>query len=331
MNFMPLFKNKLDRIKYKKEIFVVALIIIPITILATILLSNRQELRSNIALVTQDAQSVQEFPENNKFTIIPVKEKPTLSNLILGYYDAIVEKNNEGTYLVMTVIKSKKDTDIISNYFNKKESPVDYESQDLERGVGTKVLGFIIMIILMQGVAITMLYTEDRTLRTFGRIMMAPVSEQLYIASQGIFTFICLYFPTYLALVITKEVFGVELGFGLGLLALLIGMVTALGTAFGLFMSSILKQNVSLTASLFAIITSLLGTCLVPFKVNNSVIDGMISLIPQKAFMEILEGAEKGKELLQFKGQLIDLAVWILVLWFFGSYVIQRKVSSGNY
>lgn len=197
MNFIPLFKNKLDRIKFKKEIFVIALIIIPITILATVLLSNRLEMKSKIAFVTADAQSVNNFPENDKFIIIPLKDKPVFSDLILGHYDAIVEIKQDDTYEVATVIKSKKSTEIISNYFNKKESPDEYGKQDKQRGIGAKVLGFIVMIVLMQGVALTMLYTEDRSLKTFGRILMAPVNETLYIFTQGVFTFVCLYIPTF--------------------------------------------------------------------------------------------------------------------------------------
>lgn len=326
MSVVQLCKNKIDRIIFKKEIFVVAIVIIPIMILAAVLFAGRAELKAKIAVISESAVT---FSDNDKFNIVVLDQKPALSNLMLGNYDAIVEEDRHGNYEVTTVLKSKADKETIEDFFNKGQSPDHFESQDLERGIGTKVLGIIVMIVLMQGVALTMLYPEDRTLNTFRRILTAPVSEAQYIAAQGIFTFMCLFIPTYFAIVMTKECFGIGIGFSLGMMAVLTGILTALATAFGLFMSSVLKRNISLTASLVAIITSLLGGCLVPFTVSNKVLGAILYIFPQKAFMLMIEGIEKGRGILEFKGQLIYFTIWILALWICGSLVIKRKVKQG--
>ncbi len=332
MNFIPLLKNKMDRILLKKEIFVIAIIIIPIMIFTAVLLSGRESMKTKIALITEDVASidVQSFPENDKFDIKVMSKKPEVSDLLFGYYDATVEKNN-GEYIVTTVIKSKSDKQIIEDFFNKGKSPDNYESQERERGLGTKVLGFILMIVLMQGVALTILYPEDKTLKTFGRILTAPVSENQYIFAQGVFTFLWVYIPTYLAVVITKECFSVNMGFSLGMLALLVGILSLLSTGFGLFISSVLKQNITLTASGIAIVTSLLAGCMVSFSAANKVLNILLGIIPQKAFMTMSDGIEKGKSILEFPGELIYLFIWVFALWLFGSYIIKGKVKKGIY
>jgi ABC-2 type transport system permease protein len=74
------------------------------------------------------------------------------------------------------------------------------------------------MIVLMQGVALMLLFPEDRTLKTIKRVLTSPVSEKQYLFAQGIFTFLCLYIPTYLAVLITKVCFSMDVGFSLGML-----------------------------------------------------------------------------------------------------------------
>lgn len=328
MNVINLFINKLDRIVTKKEVIIMAIVIIPIMIVTAVLFSERVGMKTKIALVSENVQSI---PQYDKFKIEVMDKKPAVSNLLLGNYDVIVEEKSKGSYEITTVIKSKVDKEIIENFFNSGQSLDKYESKDGQRGIGTKILGFIVMIVLMQGVALTILYPEDRTLKTLRRILTAPISEKQYIFAQGVFTFTCLCIPTYLAIVVTKECFGVKVGFDLGMLAIMIGILTALSTVFALFISSVLKQNISLIASGIFFITSLLAGCYSSFTANNKVLDTICSIIPQKAYMTMIEGIEKGKGMLEFKGQLIYLIIWIATLWLLGSFITARRTKKGIY
>lgn len=141
-----------------------------------------------------------------------------------------------------------------------------------ERGVGTNILGFILMILLMQGVALTIFFEEDRNIKTFRRILTAPVSEKKYLFAQGIFTFLCLYIPSYLAVTIISVCFGINIGFSFGMLAILMMILCALSTAFGLFMTAVLDREISLVASGISMITCVLAGCFISFTDNNKFI-----------------------------------------------------------
>ncbi|MBW9144693.1 ABC transporter permease [Clostridium sp. CM028] len=327
MNVLNLFKNSLNRILAKKEIVIIAVVIVPLMIGVAVFFSGKMEMRQHIALVTNHAQSI---PKNDRIKIDVMNEKPATSNLLLGKYAAVVEEKNDGTYEV-TGIKSKADKELIENFFNFGKIPKIDQSRQAKRGVGTNILGFILMIVLMQGVALTILYPEDRTLKTFRRILTTPVSEKQYIFAQGIFTFLCLYIPTYLVIVITKVCFNIKIGFGLLMLAMLIGILTALSTSLALFISSVLERNISLVASAIYVITCILSGCFYSFTGNNKVLDTICSIIPQKSYMTLIQGIENGNGMLEFKGQLIYLLIWIVALWLLGSIITKRKMRQGIY
>lgn len=328
MNICRLFRNKLDRVVFKKEIFIMIAILIPILILTSLLFSARTTMKTKIALVSEDNPSI---PMNNKFIVEVMKEIPSNSQLCLGRYDVVLQENSDGGFKVITGMKNKADLRIIEDFFNHGASLDSYDSLESKRGMGSKILGCIVMCVLMLGVGLTVFYPEDRTIAAFRRILMAPVGQNTYFLAQGAFTFICSYIPCLLAMIFAKECIGIKMGFGIGMLAILIGILSAFATAFGLFISSVLNRNISVTASLIAILTSLLAGCFQFFEVNNKILDAIFSIIPQKSYMTLIEGVEKGRGMLEFKGQLVYLLVWIIVLWFTGIFISKRKVTKGVY
>ncbi len=330
MNIINLFKNKLDRVLTKKPIIIVAMIVIPIIIGIALLFSSKPASKETIAFLSSNAQNI---PQSSQFTVEVVDKKPTQGDLVLGKYVAIVEDKNDGNYKV-TSFKSENDIKVIEDFFKSSKIPESYKGEDqimAERGVGTNILGFILMILLMQGVALTIFFEEDRNIKTFRRILTAPVSEKEYLFSQGMFTFLCLFIPSYLAVTIITVCFKINIGFSFGMLALLIMLLCALATTFGLFMTAVLDSEISLVASGISMITCVVGGCFISFTDNNKVLDAICSIFPQKHYITMIHGIEKGSGILEFKGQFIYLLIWIVGLWLFGSFITNRKMKKGIY
>ncbi|WP_088066136.1 ABC transporter permease [Bacillus thuringiensis] len=324
-----LFRNRLERMLTKKAVILVAVVIIPLMIGISIYFSGQTLLKDTIAFVTDDPQSI---PSDPRINIVQVDETPPLSSLVLGHYNYLVEK--KGNNYKVTTLKTESDKKNIEQFVNTGRLPKSYQGEDqihAERGPGTNILGFISMLILMQGVALTTLYPEDRMLKTFRRILTSPVNAKKYMFVQSIFTFTCLYIPSYLAIVITSLVTGVDIGYSFGMLAILLGILTLLATGFSIFMASIMEQNISLVTSGISIVTCLLGGCFIAFTSNNTIFDTFCNILPQKAFMTLIHGVELGQSILDFKGQLIYLFVWTVILWFIGVFVTNRRVHKGMY
>lgn len=327
MNIINLVKNNFVRILAKKEIVVVAVVIIPIMIGAGVLFSGKMDRSANIAFVSNNAQNI---TKDSSIKIQVMKKKPAISELLLSKYDAIVEKKSNGTYDV-TAIKSKADKKSIKNFFQVGKLLPGDQSEQTTRGEGTRIIGFITMILLMQGVALITLFSEDKNSKTFRRILTAPVSERVYFLAYGIMTFLFIFLPTYIVLVITKLCFGVDIGYGLIMLAILIGILSALSTAFALFLSSVIEREETVAANGIYVITCVLAGCFYSFTGNNKVFDFFCSILPQKQYMTLIQGIENGKDVLQFKGQLVYLLIWIVALWILGSAITKNKMNKGAF
>ncbi|MBU5267536.1 ABC transporter permease [Virgibacillus proomii] len=166
---------------------------------------------------------------------------------------------------------------------------------------------------------LTTFYPEDRNNSIFKRILTSPLGSKQYLVAQSIFTFICLYAPTFIAIAVTKIGLGVEIGFGLGTLAILLVILASLATAFSLFMVFIMDRNICLATSGISIITCILAGCFFNFTGYNKVLDVLSNILPQKAFMILSKSIENGRPFQEFTRQLIYIVAWIIVLWLVGS------------
>lgn len=328
MNIINLLKNNFRRIAMQKAVIIVAVMFVPIMIGLGVLFSAKAQPKAHIALV---ADSVKKFPQNNdKVEIDVMKKRPAESKLLLGEYAAIAEEKSDGNYKV-TTLKSEEDKNKIEQFLKNGNITESQKEKEAERGTGTNILGFIVMIILMQGVALTLLFTEDKSINTFRRILTGPVSERQYILAQGIFTFICLYVPSYIAIALTKVCFGVKVGFSLSMLAVLIGILSLLSTSLALFFTATIERETSMAATGIYTITSILAGCFVSFTESNKILDVICSIIPQKAYMTMSQGIENGGSIFKFKGEIIYLCIWIIGLFILGSFITNRKVKKGIY
>ncbi|GGP16939.1 ABC transporter permease [Oceanobacillus neutriphilus] len=322
---LSLIKNKFLRIPEKLHILIIAVIVMPLFIGAAIFFSGHFMTSYKIAFITDQAVSI---PENEAMRINKMNEAPTASSLAMGEYNAFVETNKNGEFTV-TTLNDESDKKAIQTFFETGKLPEINKTE--QRGTGTNILGFVLVVALMQGVALTTFYPDDRNNATFKRILTSPAESKQYLAAQGIFTFIGLYVPTFTAIAITKIIFGAEIGFGLGTLAILLVILTSLATAFSLFMASIMNRNISLATSGISIVTCIMAGCFFSFTGDSEVLDVISNILPQKAFMAMSQTVENGASFQEFAGALSYIFLWIIVLGVAGNVVTKRKIKKGVY
>ncbi|MCS4475220.1 ABC transporter permease [Clostridium botulinum] len=189
------------------------------------------------------------------------------------------------------------------------------------------------MIILIQSVGLMVMYPEDRDFKTFRRILISPVSEGKYLLAQGIFNFIIIYIPVFLAIVITKAVFNVDIGFSYDNLAILLSIITFLGTAFALFITSAIDDLESslMLGSVIITLTSILSGSFYSFSDNNKILDIIINILPQKSYLTLVQGIENGKNILSYKLELSYIVILILVLFTLASLITKNSLKTGKY
>ncbi len=243
---------------------VIALIVVPVFIAIAVLFTARMDAASTLAVVSDHRLNL---PTNSQVRIELVKTKPAESTLLNGKYAAIVTPKQNGGYQIET-IKSTEDQAKIESYLATGKLP-----ESNSRGTGTNILGFILMIIMSQAVVLMLLFPEDRIQKTFRRILTAPACVAQYLAAQGIFTFLYLFLPTFLAVAVTKVLFQVSIGFSLPMLALLTAILCAFSSSFALLMSSVMSSNASTAATGISMITCVLAGCYFSFTDDNKILE----------------------------------------------------------
>lgn len=322
--------NKFDRILQKKAIIILALIIIPVMIVFAISVSGQSAANELIGYLGNDTD---DLPECAQFTVVSISEMPKLSQLVEGTYAAVVSKVVGGNYDI-TTLKSDADVEAIETLFVTGQLPADYKGDDAkreERGIGTNILGFITMILIIQGVALTTLYPEDRSTGIFRRIMSVKSQLRAYLCAQLLFTFVSLYVPTYIAIVVAKFCLGAAIGYSLGMLAMLLLIIALFATAFAIFISTILDRNINLVTSGISIITCILSGCFLAITSDNKILTWIIDVMPQKAYMDLVHGIEFGGSFTDYRGQLVYLLVLSLIFMITAVSIIKTRTEKGVY
>ncbi|MCP1103198.1 ABC-2 type transport system permease protein [Aequitasia blattaphilus] len=325
-----LLQNKFERILQKKAILVLALIIMPLMIVLAIFFSGHSSIKEQIGYLGTD---ITNLPKCDQYTVVPISEMPKLSQMAEGMYAAVVSKDNHNKYTV-TTLKSDTDSAAIETLFTTGQLPSNYKGDDAkrkERGTGTNILGFITMLIIIQGVALTTMYPEDRNLRTLRRIMSSSANIYSYLFAQIIFTFISLYLPTYVAIILAKRCFGAELGYSIDLLAVLLLIITLFATAFAIFISTVLDRNINLVTSGVTIITCVLSGCFLSISSDNVILMTICNALPQKVYMDIVHGVEFGGHFSDYGGELFYLFALSMLFYTITISVVATKTSKGAY
>ena len=117
-----------------------------------------------------------------------LEREPPLSELVASKYDAVVVFDSQGGYEMRT-IKSDEFKQTLGTILS---DPAAYHADSMEsRGKGTNIIGFILMFVLMQGVALMFLFAEDKEKRQIQRIAASPVSFMGYLCAHGFFFTYC--------------------------------------------------------------------------------------------------------------------------------------------
>lgn len=327
---LKILKNNLERVLKKPEIMLTACIVIPFLIGIAVVFTNVKK-KETIAYIPMK-DSIYELPQDERYVIENLDKAPNMSELILGKYTFSVEETK--SEFLITTMKNEYEYQAMKVFFETGSLPDGYISEDEEmknRGTGTNILGFLTMLLLVLGVAFSTLFPEDRKLRTFSRILSSNITAKKYIAAQVIFTFVCVYVPTFLAIAGAKIIFKVNIGVDLATMVALVSVLALLSTSFGIFLASVLEENLNLIASGISIVTCVLAGCFININLNNQIFSTVIKILPQKALMDMIHGIEMGSTIRFYVPQVVFVLVWCAILFGAGTINTRKKLLTGNF
>lgn len=292
---LNIIKNNWARLLEEKGYLIISTLLTICAVTAALVLTTKIEIKGNIAFVA-DNQAAEEkaesFADSKYFNVTILADRPEKSELLFHRYDAIVTYESDGFRI--DSIKSDEYNTLLSNALNNPTGFIPDFSK--ERKVGTNIIGYMMMFLLMQGVLYARLFADDKEKQMIKRVVMSPIAFSGYLLGHAVFIMLLIIVPTYFVMIVAK-IIGVSIGFTLVQYALLIGLLAFLATAFALFLNSFfcVSDTANMLGSSIIVLTSILAGSFYSFAKSSNLFNKILLILPQKDFIQFADALEKGK------------------------------------
>jgi ABC-2 type transport system permease protein len=308
---LTIFKNNFNRLWEEKAYLIISTFLTICAVAAAILLTNKVEVKGNIAVVSKENNAA--ITNCKYFNITVLKSKPKKSELVQNRYDAIVTRD-KGNYKINT-IKSNELKNMLAAAIRNPKGFVP--PMGTERRVGTNIIGYIMMFILIQGVLYARFFAEDKEKQMIKRVAISPIAFTNYLLGHAIFMIVIIMVPTFIVIAAAK-LFGAAIGFSLLHYAVLLLILSMMSTAFALFLNSFFctADTANMLGSAIILLTSILAGSFYSFSKNRELFNKILHVIPQKDFINYVDALEKGavsKNLNVQLGYVIGLIVFMFI------------------
>jgi ABC-2 type transport system permease protein len=274
---ISLIKGILYRMINNKPFLIMPCVITPVVIAVAIYFSSSFVARPNIGVVGDEGSNF----KSSEVNIIKLEDKVPLSDLVKNKYDAVI------TFEAGSV---KVDTIKGSDYKSKLEKMLKGEEVTIKdgekRGVAANIIGFLTMFVLMLGVMLYKFFFDDKK-GISKRVISTNISYGQYVASHFISVFIMLFIPTAIITVLSKELFNLDTRVTALELVFVVLVLTLLASAYGLLISSLVKEeeSASMLGTMINLITTLLAGSFFTIS-NNKLISKIGEILPQKHILD---------------------------------------------
>ncbi|HEL0631867.1 TPA: ABC transporter permease, partial [Streptococcus equi subsp. zooepidemicus] len=288
-----------------------------VTIAATSFVVTMESQKVKIG-VTKSAIELLEMNNNNISVKEVERDEDYYVNLILGKYDAYVNKE-DGKYKVTTVRNStlgKK----LSQYLNKGKSLTTSTSS------GSNHYKIIITVMAMSSMVLSLIlyrfYFDDRN-GLDKRIYLSGVSNFSYVLQQVVFNFLILFITNLLSGLILLPLFDLDITWKLVLYILLIELFSA---NFGMVLSTLTKKNQGalLIGTMVSVLTMLLSGALFSVK-KGSIQDKIHYIFPQYYISNLGKNIDSNSTNLTYS--ITVIVGYTLLFFLIANYLQNRKVG----
>lgn len=311
-------KNNFRRLWQQKQLIILLVIFTAIAGAAAIFVSTVLTTTWNIAVVSGRPVVF----ESKNVNITQLSGAPKRSTLVSGKYDAIVYMNPDGSYKLDTIKSEEATAKIAAAMKGEQSTPVSYSG----RGTGTNILGFLMMFLLLMGSMAMFMYSDDKEQRQITRVAASPIKISTYLLAHSIFNFGFLFIPAMIILTIIRWISGVDYGYGFWTFTGLIAVICAFSTAFSLLLYSLLSnkaESAKMTGNTIIILTSILAGSFYAFDKGSRVLELIVTILPQKAYLTLAQGLERHADFSAYLPALSYLIV--LIAGFYTVSVIKTK------
>lgn len=284
---LSILKNDIMRIKERKRAVIVSWILTICSIGMAIVLPEKMNMKQNLAVIgNHPAIESDEF-----LNITQLKEEPPISELIQNKYDAVAVYDTNGTCHIKSIKGEKRNAVIQSLLKGDKVESVNTED---ERKIGTNIIGYMLMFLMMQGTIFSDVFAEDKEKHLTERVICSPLSFAKYLSGHGLFMSLFIFVPSILTLA-AASLFKMKIGFSLEQYTFLFAIVTFMSVAVALCIHAffIASDTANMIANSVIVLSTILSGSFYDMTSKNGLLSKLMYLLPQKSFLYFADHLEK--------------------------------------
>ena len=286
-NILLVVKNNLQRIIKEKIMLFMVIIILPIVVYFGVYFGQINDIKGKLAIVganvQQEIMMKESMKDNSNINPVFLDKEPSTTDLIKGIYLAQIDFRRGDPKVI-----SYGNEDIKLSLEASLKGEV-YEGSEEIQTVEGKIIGFLIMFLFFGSLMVMDNFLTDREKGVYVRVLHGKLSYFQYMIGQILYSMLTLILPTVILTLFVIKILAVELSISYGLMSLLIVLVGILSSSFAILISTICKNKVAVTmgGSAIAMITCLLGGCIVNIVDSNKVMEFLRGFLPQKRLIDL--------------------------------------------
>ncbi|MEV2514400.1 ABC transporter permease [Paenibacillus larvae] len=321
-----IFCNHSLRMWNRRNVIVITLLMTVASMALAIYFTAKSETKGTLAVV--ESHGVNLNLDLEQYRVKYLDQSPPRSELVRNKYDAVVTFASDGSHSIDT-LKSDEFKEQLEQAILHPDMPLPVKPQ---RGVGSNILGYLTMFLLIQALFYLQLFSDDKKTGTFRRTAVSPAGIFPYMTAQCLFGFIAVYVPTWSVLFLAKAV-GIDIGFGLGTYSLLLVFPALLAVSFALFMAAWIENadtGLSLSSGII-LLSSLLSGSFYTIANENGIMKVFVRIFPQQHFISLVQDMELKGSIGSYGGYALYVLAASVALAAAGWFICRNRFLKGWY
>ncbi|MFZ5354124.1 MAG: ABC transporter permease [Bacillota bacterium] len=302
----------------------------------------REKLSRNCVLVDADEGEIQRKLLRNRTAYVVVIEEGFTGKLISGENPKLkgysIKETNVSmaakTYIegfmisVKNIAKAAKGDEAAfykgMEYYNEDSLSAKYETigkSDGKRSYTAAGIGYLFMFMMYLAVNSTSLILEDKKLKTYGRVLAAPVSTRAYTLQNLISGYFIVFIQVALIMLIMRYMFRADFGPSMFNVFIMLAIFGLTAIALGAMINSFSKdpRQANSMASLLLVPICMLGGCFWPRWLMPDILQQASRFVPTSWALDALEKLLFGRALTDVYLEISILLLFTLVFFLIGS------------
>jgi len=317
-SFIAVLKNDYMRtVKYIVAFIIMTAVTVGFIFLA-VYMTGIQE-KGRIALVSSNSEAKSYDSKGLQVTVL--RKRPPYSDLVKQKYEAIVITGKNGQYQVQTLFSDKLKNEVLTLL---QHPGMHAEKSEGNRGTGVNILGFMMMTLIMMAFWTQFVLADDKENVQLPRVAVSPIRFGTYLAAHCVYS-LSLLLPEFIAITALK-LSGWNIGFSLAQYAYLMAATGFLGISFAMLLHSLISKsdNADMLGNAVTILSTILAGSYYSMSSKNSVMDAVVSALPQKQIMNYAQALQNGTGAQHF-GYFLYAVLFSAALFTVSSAVLKRK------